>query len=77
MAQRVLESAANDGKRIDLAYLLTLGRAATTLERERSLGLISEVHAGLEGTKEADRDRLAWATLCQSLFATAEFRYLD
>jgi cytochrome c553 len=77
MAQRVLDGATDDGRRVDLAYILTLSRPATTLERERSLALVKEIRAGLDTKDDADRERLAWATLAQSLVGTAEFRYLD
>ncbi|MFP6864764.1 MAG: hypothetical protein VCA35_02395, partial [Roseibacillus sp.] len=77
MAQRVLDGATDDGKRVDLAYILTLSRPATTLEHERSLALVKEIRAGLDTKDDADRERLAWATLAQSLVGTAEFRYLD
>jgi len=77
MAQRVLDGAVDEEERIDLAYALTFSRRASSLERERSLTLIKDISARLEAKNEADRERLAWATLLQSLVATAEFRYLD
>ena len=77
IAQRLIDSTTDEGERIDLAYTLTLGRPATTLERERSLALLHDIGAGLNGKNDQERQGVAWATLAQSLIASAEFRYLN
>ena len=70
MASRLLAvNSLDDAGRIDLAYRQTLGRGATSQERERSLSFIrnhnqSDVAQG-------------WTAFCQALFASAEFRYLN
>lgn len=77
MGTRLLEEASNDNDRLTLAYQLTLSRSPTTLERERSLALVKEFQEALSGKSGPQAERLAWASLAQSLIATAEFRYLD
>jgi hypothetical protein len=77
MARRVIDGAADDEHRLALASTTTLGRPATTREREQALALLNDLRENLDAPNEADRNRLAWATLCQSLIGTAEFRYLD
>ena len=77
MARSLIESGKTGGDRVDLAYLRTLGRPATTLERERSMELVNDIAGQLGSGDKAELERLSWATLCQSLLASAEFRYLD
>ena len=77
IAQRLIDFSTEERERIDLAYTLTLGRPATTLERERSLALLQDIGAGLNAKNDQERQRVAWATLAQGLIASAEFRYLN
>ena len=77
IARRLIEFSTEEAERIDLAYTLTFGRPATTLERERSLALLQDISAGLSTANDEDRQRVAWATLAQGLIASAEFRYLN
>ena len=77
IAQRLIDFSTEVRERIDLAYTLTLGRPATTLERERSLALLQDIGAGLNAKNDQERQRVAWATLAQGLIASAEFRYLN
>ena len=77
IAQRLIDFSTEERERIDLAYTLTFGRPATTLERERSLALLQDIGAGLNAKNDQERQRVAWATLAQGLIASAEFRYLN
>ena len=71
MAQRLLAMPAADGRqRIDYAYLWALSRAPTDAERKRA-----EDYLRGAGPKLNAADK-TWATFCQALLASAEFRYL-
>ncbi len=59
--------------RIDLAFQLALGRNPTEAEKAASLKFVKQFQQ-LEGDR-AGRDK--WTAFCQSLFGTAEFRYLQ
>jgi hypothetical protein len=64
--------------RVNLAYQFTLGRPATPAEIERAHQYLLAEAKGLiptKGAKEAAAET-SWATFCQALFASAEFRYL-
>ena len=77
IAERILKASQDEATRVELAYTLTLSRPASTLERERSLKLVRDISAGLSAGTGQERQRVAWATLAQSLIASAEFRYLN
>jgi len=62
----------NDVKRIEMAYLLALGR---TPSKEESQDAIDYITAGL-ALQKMDRQQ-AWASFCQALYGTVEFRYLE
>ena len=57
-------------ERIDRAHLLFLGRLPTPAERSLAEELLSEA-----GSEPAARTK-AWTLICQSLFASLDFRYL-
>jgi cytochrome c553 len=80
-ATRVAKTAAkNDSARIDLAYKLALGRSPTTGERSRAIAYIDNYLRDPNAGKSRDPDKNqleAWTSLCQALFASAEFRYLN
>jgi hypothetical protein len=63
---------AQPAARLQLAYELALGRPPADPEVRRALAFV-------EATRGAttDRERQAWAGLCQALFASAEFRYVQ
>ncbi len=71
-AERVLAApgVSDDGGRVDLLYKRTLGRPATTLERQRALKFVQEYPA--TSAKNA-----GWVALTQTLIACAEFRYVN
>ena len=71
MAQRLLAKSAADGRqRIGYAYLWALSRLPTDTERTRAENYLRESVGKLDGAEKI------WATFCQTLFASAEFRYL-
>jgi hypothetical protein len=77
LAQRLLrDPQLNDAGRIDLAYRLLLGRPATAAELERVEAYVVDYAAAAEGLTSADAQAAAWASFCQAMFASAEFRYV-
>jgi len=79
-AERLLaEEKIDDARRVELAYLRALSRLPTSQERERALELVASLAERDDGAKkDKDEARLAaWASVCQALLATAEFRYTD
>jgi hypothetical protein len=75
MARRLLSPEnMDDTARVDLAFRLAFARPATAGEKERSLAFVRDAAAGLGGDGKKDE---AWASLCQALFASAEFRYIE
>lgn len=71
-AQRLLANKdLDEAGRIDLAYRTFYARSATPAEKERALKFLSAAGQELPG-QQAD----AWASLCQVMIASAEFRYL-
>ncbi len=72
-AQRLLvEKLSDDTARITRAYRLVLGRSPTDSERQIALK-----HLAAAGRAEALKQLDAWAQLCQALFATPDFRYVN
>jgi hypothetical protein len=81
MAYRVATQAAKtDGARVDLAYKLALGRPASSSERDRAVSYVWNYlrdPAAVRGKTDEKAKVDAWASLCQALMASAEFRYLN
>ncbi|MEX2025755.1 MAG: DUF1553 domain-containing protein, partial [Pirellulaceae bacterium] len=77
-AQRILaEKADSDAARVDLAFRLAFGRLPEDRERQSALTFLRDCEQSLEASKPLEeKRRAAWAGLCQSLFASAEFRYV-
>ncbi|MEM9585766.1 MAG: DUF1553 domain-containing protein, partial [Planctomycetota bacterium] len=69
-ASRVSRDASSNLDRLDQAYLMTLARYPTSSEK----AAIGRYGATLARSGETAQ---LWPTICQSLFALAEFRYLD
>jgi cytochrome c553 len=55
----------SDAARVDYAFRLVLGRPATTDEQAATLAYL----------QESEASPTAWTSVCQMLFASAEFRY--
>ncbi len=76
-AQRLLAKSelSDDATRVDYAFRLVLGRPAAADEQVASLNYLHDYAASLDGNAEAKR-LAAWSNLCQTLFSSAEFRYV-
>ena len=53
---------------VEMAYLLALGRSPTKEQYEKALSYLQASGSG---------PQKAWASLCQALFASVEFRYVN
>lgn len=73
-ADRLLENADEPSERIRLAFILAYGRPPTDHE---NLAANSFVNRFESASEDQSKQREALSALCQSLFASAEFRYLD
>jgi hypothetical protein len=69
------EESADDGARVDLAYRLALGRPASDDERKQVLDYVAETCGSENGTTRSELD--AWANVCQAIFGTGEFLYVE
>jgi hypothetical protein len=78
MARRVLgASGLNQDARIDLACRLALGRVATDSERSEINRYLASYHKSVEAAAAKGNPLVtAWASFCQTLFASGEFRYV-
>ena len=77
-AKRVLFAAAqNDDDRIQYAFRLILGHGPSSEQRQHSLAYLKELEKLAGDVASAEARRLtAWSSLCQTLIASAEFRYV-
>jgi hypothetical protein len=73
-ADRICGLANDDSSRVELAYRIVFARSPTDSERTRALEFLRNCIARAEASNP---QRQAWSELCQSLFASAEFRYLE
>jgi hypothetical protein len=78
MARRVLGTRGlTQDARIDLAYRLALGRVATEGERSEIKHYVASYHKSVEPAAPKGNPQVtAWASFCQTLFASGEFRYV-
>ncbi|HVA47235.1 MAG TPA: DUF1553 domain-containing protein [Pirellulales bacterium] len=78
MARRLFERHdLKDAGRIELAYRLALGRRPSAKEASRIEAFLKDYRRTLGKQGDGDHVRgAAWASVCQALFASAEFRYL-
>jgi hypothetical protein len=74
LSDRLLRAKLDDADRIRAAYRLTLGRPATANEIERAMRYLADYAASVADTSHAGEE--AWASYCQALLASAEFRYI-
>ena len=72
-AERMLKmDKLDDVKRVEMAYLLALGRSPSKGESADALQYLGDC----TDHQKMDRQQ-AWASLCQALYGTVEFRYVD
>ncbi|MEM7305932.1 MAG: PSD1 and planctomycete cytochrome C domain-containing protein [Planctomycetota bacterium] len=72
MARRLMDEARGRRARVERAFVLAYGRPAESGEIQRGLTFLREFE------REGDpSERHALSALCQALFASAEFRFLD
>jgi hypothetical protein len=89
LASRLLaQTEREDASRIGMGYRLALGRPATSREVERAKAYQADYEATARELSKAnpnpnpveanpiDVRSAAWGSLCQALFASAEFRYV-
>ena len=62
----------NDEKRVEMAYLIALGRSPSSEIVRASLEYIAECESS-EKLSKAD----AWSRFCATLYGTAEFRWVE
>ncbi|MCO6457176.1 MAG: DUF1553 domain-containing protein [Pirellulaceae bacterium] len=74
-ARRLLDEAAMDSERLRLLYRRALGREPSAAERDLALGYLHSAPAG-QAAPDERRAEQAWATVCQALMASLDFRYL-
>ena len=69
----------DDAGRVDLAYRLTVARPPTAPEKARLAYLSDFQHEAVQTTKDSGKAAKsdAWASFCQALLGSAEFRYLN
>jgi cytochrome c553 len=79
LADRLMgQSGLDDAERTSLLYRLALCRPATAGEIERATSYLDEYEtaARREDQPPAEPRTAAWASLCQAILASAEFRYV-
>ncbi|MBS0263688.1 MAG: PSD1 domain-containing protein [Planctomycetes bacterium] len=78
LAQRVLKpSGLNLEARIDLSYRLVLGRLPSPHEKSEVFQFLNDYQQSLEAAGTKGNLQLAtWASFCQTLLASGEFRYV-
>jgi hypothetical protein len=78
-AERLLAKSdlSDDAARVDYAFRLVLGRPANSEQQAASITYLNDTAASLATSEKAEAKRLAaWTSLCQTLLASAEFRYV-
>lgn len=70
-ARSIMPAAKDDVARVRLVFQRSLGREPLESELNQALELVRLTKA------ELDSDEKAWASLCQGMLATTEFRYVD
>ncbi len=78
-ADRLLAEPGDDGRRVERAYRIALGRAPTNDEWRDAADYLREAAEALAaaGTEPAQRRRQAWAGFARVLFGSNEFIYVD
>jgi cytochrome c553 len=77
LAERLLKRGdLDDAGRVQFAYRLTLGRAATAQEFERVTGYLADYASAAREDGEANPRAAAWGSFGQALLASADFRFV-
>jgi len=80
-ARRIMKETGDDEGRVRVAYRRALGREPDPVELEGALQLVRQTAAALRSDSQSDDKawvhEKAWASLCQALMVTNEFRYID
>ena len=74
LAARLASASRRPFEQIEQAFLLTYGRPPTPGERSATSAFLRQFSPS---TRDRDQGPATMAALCQSLFASAEFRYID
>jgi len=77
LADRIERMGADDRSRAGAAWQLVLSRPARADELERALSYVSALEDDLRRLGDDAPRRAAWTRLCQTLFASNEFLYLQ
>ena len=77
-ADRLLEDPSHDSDkdRIRSAHMLCFGVAPTPEQLQRDQRFVNRMLRRI-GDQNAERQRLVWTAYCQSLVASAKFRFVD
>ena len=79
-ANRLVSSETGGAERVKLAYRLALSRVPTSQETKRALEFVEDTQRTLQEVDKMDAkasEAVAWIGICQSLFASTEFRYIN
>jgi hypothetical protein len=78
-ADELLESLTDESARIETAYLRALSRPPTTEERVRAAKFLKQSTDALGNASTGDKEpeAAAWASFCQALIVSAEFRHTN
>ena len=78
-AQRLLDASdLTDNARVDRAWQIALARSPSKTERNDALAFVTQTSQSFESSEsDSVRQKKAWTSLAQSLFASAEFRYVE
>lgn len=76
LSQRIVNRATQLDEQVALAFEAIYNRAPTDEERQLAIEYCREVSRG-ESPRRRSPNAIALSELCQALFASAEFRYLD
>ncbi len=74
-AQRVTDEHSRPAEQIDFAFLMAYGRHPTAVERSETLAFARSFSASSARPKDSMAE--TWSAICQALFASAEFRFID
>jgi hypothetical protein len=80
LAERIAEQAGDPDDRVRLAYRIAFSRPADESEVDRAVQFVTETQAELKQSGQqntAVAEMTAWTAFCQSILASAEFRYIN